>query len=91
MNNDQRIMYVKLDEYDMKMLKEASELANEKYKIEGDFIEVEELFGVIETLMYAVDDWKFKYEELENDLEENYELKSFDPYDEYGISQSDFI
>lgn len=84
-------MKYKLDEYYIKMIKEASDITRENYEIVDDFIDIEELFGVIETLIYTANDWKEKYQDLETDLEENYELKPFDPYEEYGISQSDFI
>lgn len=82
-------MKYKLDEYYIKMIKEASDLTRENYEIVDDFIDIEELFAVIETLIYTANDWKEKFEELENDLEENYRPI---PYaEQVCVYDSDFI
>lgn len=52
-----------------------------------DLISVEDLLGVIEDLADECEHWKGKYEELQEDLEENYKPIPID----LGLSDRDFI
>lgn len=53
-----------------------------------DLVSIEELLGVIEDLGDELEHWKEKYEDLEQDLQDNY--KPISHFEEYGISESDF-
>jgi hypothetical protein len=61
-----------------------------KYFMDKDFISLEVLLAEMEELIDEVEHWKDKYKDLENDIEENYTLRPFDPYTEYGVSRDDF-
>ncbi len=83
-------MYYKLDEDEFKRIKEASEITYSDYELVGDFIPVESLMIAIEDLLIELDNKEEKIKDLENDIENNYELKNVNPYTEYGISERDF-
>lgn len=83
-------MYYKLDEYDIKTLKEVEKKLNTKFENNNNLISVEELLCIIEDLMGEIDHWKDEYEDLSTYVDE-YCIDTYNPYDEYGISQSDFI
>ena len=55
-----------------------------------DIVSIEEVLTELENLMYENKHLEDKNEELENDIENNYEKKQFDPYDYYGVSERDF-
>lgn len=59
-----------------------------KYFPNKDLISVDDLIGCIEDLDGEVDDWKMKYEELQNDLEDNY--RPISQAEQYEISNRDF-
>lgn len=59
-----------------------------KYFPNKDLITVEDLLGVIEDLDSELENKKIEYEELENNLHENY--KPISPYQLYGINEKDF-
>ena len=73
----------------------ACEITGEDYEV-GKTIDEDGvmLFRDIDTIIYdlvdAYDVLLEKYCDLQEDLKENYEPKKFDPYQEYGISESDF-
>ena len=83
-------MYYKLDEDEFRRIKEASEITYTDYELQADFIPVENLMSVIDDLLVELDNKEEKIKELENDIENNYELKSVNPYTEYGVSERDF-
>lgn len=53
----------------------------------GCLIPVENIEAVLEDLLLEIEARGEKYEDLKNDIKENYELKKFDPYIEYGINE----
>lgn len=54
-----------------------------------DFVSIETLLSTIEDLDSTIEHWKEKYEDLEEDLRENYKPI---PYSEQvGVSDRDFI
>ena len=55
-----------------------------------DIVSIEEVLTELENLMYENKSLEDKIGELENDIENNYELKPYDPYDFYGVSREDF-
>jgi hypothetical protein len=56
----------------------------------GCLIPVENIEAVLEDLLLEIDAREEKYEDFKNEVKEFYELKRFDPYKEYGISEKDF-
>ena len=55
------------------------------------FVTEKNIEGMIEDLIAEVEHWKEQYEDLKQDVQENYKLKEIDPYDYYGVSREDFI
>lgn len=51
----------------------------------------DDLIEIIEELVNEVEHREDKIKDLENDIENNYELKNISPYEEYGVSEKDFI
>ena len=52
-----------------------------------DYVTIENLLSVIEDLSWEIEHYKEEIKDLKRDINENYELKKFDPYEEYGISE----
>jgi len=48
------------------------------------------ILGMLEDLIWEIEHWKEKYEDLKQEVEENYQQKPFNPYEEYGINENDF-
>lgn len=55
------------------------------------FIDCDNLLTMIEDLIVEYHNKEEEIDDLKQDIEDNYELKRIDPYDEYGISRNDFI
>lgn len=51
-------------------------------------ISIDDLIGCIEDLSGEVDDWKMKYEELYNDLQDNY--RPISQAEQYEVSDRNF-
>ena len=54
-----------------------------------DWVSIEELLDTIEDLDSEIEHWKEKYEDLERDLEDNYEPIPYSK--QVGVSDKDFI
>lgn len=74
-------VFVKVE--DFKLLK--------KYFKNYDFVSIDELCGLVEELDYQNEVLEEKIKDMEDDIEQFYEPKKFNPYEEYGISERDFI
>ena len=48
------------------------------------------ILAMLEDLIWEIEHLKEKYEDLQEDVKENYEIKKFNPYNEYGVSPQDF-
>lgn len=53
-----------------------------------DLISIDDLISCIEDLDSEVEDWKMKYEELQNDLEDNY--RPISQAEQYEVSDRNF-
>lgn len=83
-------MYYKLDEKKLETINKVSDITSTDYELLGNFVPVDSLICIIDDLLYEIDHLQEKYKDLEKDIEENYELKPFNPYEEYGVSEKDF-
>lgn len=54
----------------------------------GNYIELDELIGIIDDLVYEYHCLEEQFDDLKRDMEENYELVGYDPRDYYD--ESDF-
>lgn len=80
-------MYLEIDE-DLKTKIEKITITD--YDFKGNYLPSESIVSIFEDLICEINRLEEKYKDLEQDIEENYELKSFNPYEEYGISERDF-
>lgn len=81
-------MYVKMDE---EKLKQIQEITCTDYEAKLGYLPVESLNDIIDDLILEVHRLEEKIEDMQQDIENNYELKNINPYEEYGISERDFI
>lgn len=68
-------MYYKLDESELKKVQDASTETMTDYELEGNMIPVENMMAVIEDLLVELHKKDEKISDLENDIENNYQLK----------------
>ena len=84
-------MFYLLNDGEMKRIKEVEEVTMTDAGIVGKFVPVDSLLALLSDLLC---EYHHKVEELENlqsDLNEHYTPKHVDEYEEYGVSQNDFI
>lgn len=81
-------MYYKLNDNEFERIKKASKITMCDYELIGDFIPVESLVNVIEDLLIELERQEEKYEDLERNLQDNYE--PIPPSKMYGIDERDF-
>lgn len=62
-----------------------------KYFKNYDIVSIDELCGLVEELDYEIERLEEKIRDMQDDIEQYYEPKKFNPYEEYGISERDFI
>lgn len=84
-------MFYKLDKDELEMLENVSKMTYTDYEIVNDLIPAENLLAAIYDLVIEVDRLKEQIEDMEQDIENNYEVKRYDPYTEYGVSEKDFV
>lgn len=84
-------MYWKLDDEDLKKLEEISEVTGVDYELEGNLVPVDSLIYALKDMLFEYHNKEEELEELHQDIEDNYEPRKIDPYEEYGISRNDFI
>ena len=83
-------MYIKLENDTLKTINRASDITCTDYELLGNFIPIESMMCIVEDLLLEIDHLKECIEDMEQDIENNYDRKEFDPYDEYGVSRNDF-
>lgn len=79
-------MYLKIDE---ELLERIQNITNVDYGAEGDFISYLAVESIIEDLLIELDTLQEKYNDLEQDIEDNY--RPIPVSEQYGISERDFI
>ena len=79
-------MYLKIDEA---ALKKIEDITMYDFEAEGSFLPADNVIEIIEDLLLEIDRLQEKYEDLEQDLEENY--KPIPASEQYGISDRDFL
>lgn len=84
-------MYYKLDTNEYRTIMKIQELTNTDYEVLGNLIPVDSLMSCIDELLTEVERLQGKVKDLEDDIEQNYEVKRINPYEEYGVSERDFV
>lgn len=81
-----------LDDRDIRLLDNSDKIIGKCKRVEiGDYqyIEPEELLGIIENLIGEIEHIKEEYEDLQNNLESNY--KPISAWEMSGMSERDFV
>lgn len=81
-------MFEKLNEQEIQIIKKAEEKTSTDYEIKGEYMPVESYLIIIEDLLNEIDCLEEKYNDLQQDLEDNYRPIPLDKL--YGVSDSDF-
>lgn len=86
---------INLEEYEYNLLQRISKKLSLKIDIkeidDKYYITNEEYHSVMDELYDSYCHLEERIEDMEYDIQENYEPKKFDPYKEYGVSKNDFI
>lgn len=72
-------------------LKEITKITMGDYEAKLNYIPSENIINIIDDLLSEIHRLEEKNQDLEQEIENNYELKEVNPYEEYGISERDFI
>ena len=83
-------MYYKLSESELKKVEDASSETMTDYELEGNMIPVDNMMSLIEDLLVELHKRDERISDLESDINNYYELKNTDQYEEYGVSRNDF-
>lgn len=81
-------MFYKISE---EKLKEITKITMGDYEAKLNYIPSENIINIIDDLLSEIHRLEEKNQDLEQEIENNYELKEVNPYEEYGISERDFI
>ena len=81
-------MYYKLNEDELERMYRVSKISMTDYELIGNFVPVENLMAAIENLLIELDKAEKKYNDLEEELRENY--RPIPVAEQYGISDRDF-
>lgn len=82
-------MKVELKDEDIKIIEKAEKIVGYLER-NGNYVNLDDLIGIIDNLVYEANRLEEKVEDLNKDIEDNYEPRKFDPYEEYGVSESMF-
>lgn len=89
---------MKIDDSNYLTIKSVSDITLVDYDIkwydaenhEG-YIEEDSILSMLDDLMAELHNKEEELQDLKQDIEDNYQPKKIDPYEEYGISRNDFI
>lgn len=85
------MMHYMLNEDELKMMQEVSDITRTDYNITGRVIPVDSLVCAIEELLTELHKKESDISDLQNDIVNNYEVKNINPFEEYGVSEKDFV
>ena len=81
-------MYVKITE---DLYNQISDATLVDYEMENGLVSVDNIMSMLADLVLEIHNREEQLEDLQKEISENYELKKVDLYNEYGISEKDFI
>lgn len=85
---------VKMEQYikiDKDLLKEVENITDVDYEYKGDMVPVSSIAYMLKDLVYENNLKSREIKEIKEDIDERYELKPFNPYDEYDLAREDFV
>lgn len=80
--------YVK---FDKELIDEVEEITDVDYERKEDVLLADNVISIIKDLIYEIHKRDEMINDIKEEIEEKYELRQIDPYEEYGISERDFI
>lgn len=80
-----------MDEQEIKMMQEVADITLKDYEVNGKFVPVSNLMNAIYDLLEELHKKEEEVADLQNDIENNFEPKKINPYEEFGVSEKDFI
>lgn len=83
-------MYFKVTDDELKTIEEVAELTGGDYEVMGNFVPVEKMLDMVGDLLCEIHKSDEKIKDMEQDIENNFEPKNINPYEELGISERDF-
>ena len=83
-------LYMSLNKKELERLEKVSDITEIDYEIKDSAIPVDSLNCAIQDLLCAYNRLEEKYEDLKQNVEDNYVYRKLNPYKEYGVSESDF-
>ena len=84
-------MYWELSDKDLEKIKKISDITGTDYELKWNLVPVDSLIYALLDMLTEYTNKQEEIEDLKQDIEDNYEQKKIDPYEEYGISMNDFI
>lgn len=83
---------LKPTEKELETLSKVSDITGVDYdgKEFHEDITVDSLIRALKDMVYEYHNLEEDLEKLKQDMEDNYEPKKIDPYDEFGVSRKDF-
>ena len=84
-------MYWELTDEDLEKIKEISEVTGVDYELKGNLVPVDSLIYALKDMLYEYHNKQEELKDLHQDIEDNYQPRKIDPYEEYGVSRNDFF
>ena len=83
-------IYISLNKSELSKLEEISDITQTNYEIKDSLVDIESVWCALEDLLYEYHNLQEEHEDYKEYTREHYEPRRFNPYKEYGISESDF-
>jgi hypothetical protein len=83
-------LFIKLQEDERELLDKVQKITDVDYGLESDFLDINDLFGVIKDLVWSYNLLEEKYQDQKQVMEDNYVFNNKNPYVEYGLNEKDF-
>lgn len=84
-------MFYKLDNDEYEKIREIERITYSDYEIVGNFIPVDSLINALIDMLGEYHNKEEELEDLKQDIEDNYKPRYDNKYQEYGLSERDFL
>ena len=84
-------MFYKLENDEFEKIKEVEKITYSDYEVVGNFIPVESLLYALIDMLGEYHNKEEELEDLKQNIEDNYKPRYDNKYQEYGLSERDFL